>query len=261
MKHRNLIYAFVIVIFLIVSGCALSVQKLIDEGTINKPDSSGYTPLMRAAWSGKTETVRVLIDNGADINARDKDGHTPLLWAVNHGHLDIVKILIDKGADVNAIANDRSTTPYSLAVQTNNTELAKLLKDKGADENKSSKELLAMKSREFESNKKVVFASVLSVMQDLSYIINSADIETGFITAKSATTTTRRPSGSIMNFTTATVVIEELRAGTITVRLNFLETYEYTFYKNRYDYPVEDPVVYQNAFTKIQESIFRRRRN
>lgn len=261
MKHRNLIFAFVIAIFLFVSGCTLSVQKHIDEGTINKADSSGYTPLMRASWSGKTETVRVLIDNGADINARDKDGHTPLLWAVNHGHLDIAKILIDKGADVNAIANDRSTTPYSLAVQTNNTELAKLLKDKGADEKKSSIELLAMKSREFASNKKVAFASVLSVMQDLSYIINSADIETGFITAKSPTTTTRRPSGSIMNYTTSTAFVEELRPETTRIRLNFLETYEYTFYKNRYDYPVEDPAVYQNVFTKIQESIFLRSRN
>jgi ankyrin repeat protein len=246
-------------LFLIVSGCALSVQKLIDEGTINKADSSGYTPLMRAAWSGKTETVRVLIDNGADINARDKDGYTPLLWAASYGYLDIAKLLIDKGADVNAIANDRST-PYALAVQKNYTELAKLLKDKGADENKSSMKLLAMKSREFESNKKVTFASVLSVMQDLNYIINSTDIETGFIIAKSPTTTTRRPSGSIMNYTTATAVVEELKPETTRVRLNFLETYEYTFGKDRYDYPVEDPETYQNTFSKIQEGIFLRMR-
>ena len=259
MKHRNLIFAFVIPIFLVVSGCAVSVQKLIDEGTINKPDSSGYTPLMRAAWSGKTETVRVLINNGADINARDKSGYTPLLWAASYGYLDIAKLLIDKGADVNAIANDKST-PYSLAVQAKNTELAKLLKDKGADEKKSSLELLAMKFREFESNKKMAFASVLSVMQDLSYIINSADIETGFITAKSPTTTKRRPSGSIMNYTTATAFVEELRPGTTRVRLNFLETYEYTWGADRYDYPIEDPEIYQNAFTKIQEGLFLRRR-
>jgi len=258
MKHLNLFIIFVISIFFFVTGCASSGPKHIDETTINKVDSSGYTPLIRAAWSGKTETVRILIDKGADVNYRDKDGYTPLLWAVYYGYLDVARLLIEKGADVNAIANDRST-PYSLAVQKNYTEVVKLLKDKGADENKSNMKLLSMKTREFKSNKKVAFASVLSVMQDLGYVINSADIETGFITAKSPTTTTVRPSGSIMNHTTATAVVEELKPETTIVKLNFLETYEYTFWKNRYDYPIDDPERYQAAFSKIQEGIFLRK--
>ena len=34
----------------------------------------GYTSLMYAAWNGKTETVRLLLDHGADVNHKDNDG-------------------------------------------------------------------------------------------------------------------------------------------------------------------------------------------
>lgn len=50
---------------------------------------------------------------------------------------------------------------------------------------KTSLELQAIQAKEFETTKKIAFASVLSVFQDLGYIIGSADFDTGFITAKS----------------------------------------------------------------------------
>src|SRR6267142_5358085 len=52
---------------------------------------------------------------------------------------------------------------------------------------KTSLELQAFQSREFETTKKIAFASVLSVFQDFGYIISSAEIDTGFVTAKSPT--------------------------------------------------------------------------
>lgn len=148
MKYRNFFFYVITTMFVIVSGCAstplikasadgdsLAVQQLINQGAnINEPDSGGYTPLMHAIWSEKTETAKVLINKGADINAKDKNGYTPLLWASSYGNLDIAKLLIDKGADVNATGNDKST-PYLLAILANNTELAQLLVNKGADLN------------------------------------------------------------------------------------------------------------------------------
>jgi hypothetical protein len=40
-------------------------------------------------------------------------------------------------------------------------------------------QIQAFQSHEFETQKRVAFGSVLSVFQDLGYIVQSADIETG----------------------------------------------------------------------------------
>ena len=127
---------------------------------------------------------------------------------------------------------------------------------------KTSLELLAIQSREFETNKKMAFASVLSVFQDLGYIVNSADFETGFITAKSPIKTESGSRSSVMTCTKATAFVEELKKGTTRIRLNFVETAEYAYNKGRrdtYDTPIEDPAIYQNAFTRIQEGLFIRK--
>jgi hypothetical protein len=89
-------------------------------------------------------------------------------------------------------------------------------------------EIQAFQTHEFETQKRIAFGSVLSVFQDLGYIVQSADLETGFITAAS-------PAGSnfnvwqLLSFTTsssqtkATAFVEEIRPGFVTVRLNFVD--------------------------------------
>ena len=52
---------------------------------------------------------------------------------------------------------------------------------------KTALELQAIQSKDFQTSKKVAFASTLSVFQDLGYVVNSASIETGLINAKSPT--------------------------------------------------------------------------
>ena len=47
-------------------------------------------------------------------------------------------------------------------------------------------EIQSIQTREFESPKKIVFASVVSVFQDLGYTLKNADLNTGFINAESA---------------------------------------------------------------------------
>lgn len=123
---------------------------------------------------------------------------------------------------------------------------------------KTSLELQAFQSREFETSKKIAFASVLSVFQDLGYIVNSADLETGFITSQSPT----KLGGlfvNVMENTKATAFIEEISSGKTRVRLNFVnyrETSTEYGAKSVKDMPIEDPQIYQNAFSKIQEAIF-----
>jgi len=129
MKYRNLIFAFVIATFLIVSGCAsttplikasikgdsLAIQKLIDAGAnINEPDSSGYTALFYAVEYGQLEVVKSLISKGANIESKDSLGMTPLVfaayWGYNSPNADnIIKLLIKSGANIKAMSPEGET--------------------------------------------------------------------------------------------------------------------------------------------------------
>jgi hypothetical protein len=124
---------------------------------------------------------------------------------------------------------------------------------------KTSLEIQAIQAKQFETSKKVAFASVLSVFQDLGYVINSSEIETGFITAKSPTQSGMTLFNYVMTDTKATAFIEEMQPGNTKVRLNFVNSEELSGgygAKQMQETPIEDPAVYNNAFTKIQEAIF-----
>ena len=53
---------------------------------------------MDAAIEGHAETLKILIDAGADVNATKEDGNTALTWAAQKGHTGIVNILKRAGA-------------------------------------------------------------------------------------------------------------------------------------------------------------------
>lgn len=125
---------------------------------------------------------------------------------------------------------------------------------------KTSLELQAMQANEFETTKTTAFASVLSVFQDLGYIVGSAEVGTGFITAKSPTKGGFRPFvGSVMEHTNATAFVEQIATNRTKVRLNFVTSKQTSSgygMKGESEVPIEDPATYQNAFAKIREAIF-----
>jgi ankyrin repeat protein len=65
-------------------------------------DRSGWTPLMRASFYGRTEVVKVLLANGADVNMQSKIHKcTAIFLACRNGYIEIVKLLLDKWANPN----------------------------------------------------------------------------------------------------------------------------------------------------------------
>jgi len=124
---------------------------------------------------------------------------------------------------------------------------------------KTSLELQAMQSKTYESSKDIVFASVISVFQDLGYTVSSADKDTGFITAKSPTTGGFKLFvGTAQVYTNATAFVEEIKNNT-KVRLNFVEVEKTSSgygQQRGHDTPIHDLVVYQNAHSKIAEAVF-----
>lgn len=126
---------------------------------------------------------------------------------------------------------------------------------------KTSLELQVMQSKEFETPKRIAFASAISVFQDFGYQITSSDLDTGYIAAKSPTQHDGWYGIRTMKDTKATAFVEELRPGVTKVRLSFVNTLERSgtgvyAAKVVQDTPIEDPAVYNNAFLKIQEAIF-----
>jgi ankyrin repeat protein len=55
--------------------------------------------LRRAAWRGSTETVKALLEAGADVHGEQD---AALQKASANGHADTVKVLLAAGADVHA---------------------------------------------------------------------------------------------------------------------------------------------------------------
>jgi ankyrin repeat protein len=79
------------------------VKLLLEKGAIiNARTNEGVTALMAAAIHGNTNTVKFLLDNGANPNIADRDEFTPLMAACWHmGNIDTVRLLLKNGADAN----------------------------------------------------------------------------------------------------------------------------------------------------------------
>ena len=81
----------------------------------------GLTALVLAAREGDLQSVKFLLDAGADVNQVTEYGWTPLLTATNNRHYKLAMFLIERGADVNR-ANKGGWTPLYLATDNRNIE-------------------------------------------------------------------------------------------------------------------------------------------
>jgi len=79
---------------------------LLDAGIpAGERDRAGLSPLHYASVRGHVETVRVLLQKGADVDGWDGTGRggrelTAICAAANAGHEEIVKVLLEAGASV-----------------------------------------------------------------------------------------------------------------------------------------------------------------
>lgn len=64
-------------------------------------DSDGFTAMHTGVRAGKMETIRCLVEAGANINIAEDYGFIPLHEAIIAGNFENAKYLIEKGADVN----------------------------------------------------------------------------------------------------------------------------------------------------------------
>ena len=75
-------------------GDAGSVKALLAEGAfVNGTNDNQQTALMRAAFFGHQEVVRLLIAAGADTETKDKLGFTALDWSEARGYPEVAQLL------------------------------------------------------------------------------------------------------------------------------------------------------------------------
>ena len=65
----------------------VKLKKLIDQNPdlVNYDDSLTYSPLIHAAFCGRTKIAKYLIDHGAKVNAKYDSGYTPMRAAFESG--------------------------------------------------------------------------------------------------------------------------------------------------------------------------------
>jgi len=94
-------------------------------------DQAGSTLLHHAAGFGSGETMRLLVDAGADVNAKNRRGSTPLHWAI-HDEAK-VRLLLERGGNIDSKQVEGRTPLYLASMLGNGLGTVKLLLDRGAD--------------------------------------------------------------------------------------------------------------------------------
>lgn len=83
------------------AGDIPQLDKLLADGA-NPNQRAGvndWTPLMHAIHKGQKQSVRALLQHGADVNVRNSNGSTALIEAAGYGYAEIVAMLLEAGAN------------------------------------------------------------------------------------------------------------------------------------------------------------------
>ncbi|MEZ9597013.1 ankyrin repeat domain-containing protein [Shewanella sp. 10N.261.52.F9] len=120
-----------------------SVEYLISEGVdANKSftwiGTPNTTPLMVASVKDDVETVKFLLEKGADVNRIDSDGLTALMYAVIAGNMDVVRNLVNEGADLNAKTMS-GESPLSRIESNNDSLMFQYFLENGVNVNATSR--------------------------------------------------------------------------------------------------------------------------
>jgi ankyrin repeat protein len=98
-----------------------AVEALLAKGAeVNHP---GWTALHYGAAVGNNDIVRILLEKSAYIDAESPNKTTPIMMAARGGHINTVKLLLDQGADA-TLKNERGMNAIDFAKNHNHKDIA-----------------------------------------------------------------------------------------------------------------------------------------
>lgn len=152
--------------------------KEIEKGSdVNyQKGKEGYTPLILASKEGKTEFVKILLDNNANIELKDNSGNTALIQAIANNHLDIANNLATHGAKFD-VKNESglSAIHFACLVDNNNDDEKRAEQMKLIDEIISSG--ISVNSLSNKGLSPLIFAAVNGNLEVVKYLTDlGADI-------------------------------------------------------------------------------------
>jgi hypothetical protein len=127
-------FLFALWIALLVSGGWAQAWAQTDpqhSSELDARNAQGLPPLIVAASTGRLETIKSLLAQGAGMDATAADGRTALIAAAQNGQIDAVRVLIAAGANLNWAARNTGTA-LNVAENKGETQIAALLLASGA---------------------------------------------------------------------------------------------------------------------------------
>ena len=110
----------------------LEIELNASTAEVNATDSNNRTAVSLAAERGDLESLKLLLQHGADIRIASTSLSTPLHFAVCNPEPHCIELLITEGADPNALTNHNQTPLIYAAAYTKDVRHAKILLDHGA---------------------------------------------------------------------------------------------------------------------------------
>ncbi|KAF4627052.1 hypothetical protein G7Y89_g11102 [Cudoniella acicularis] len=116
------------------SSCLATVRLLIDQGAdMRKRAGHGLTPLHYAAEFGSEQTIQLFLDKGVNFEIQDDYGRLPMFLAAQGNQPKNVKLFLDLGTHPNVADSDLGYTGLHIAAGDGFVEVMQTLIDGGAD--------------------------------------------------------------------------------------------------------------------------------
>lgn len=104
------------------------MQEILNQGFDINQTLMQVSPLFAAVSYSHInyETIKFMLDNGADVNAKSTRGFLPIHYAIFEKRPDIVKLFLEYGTDVSYKIKEK--TLLDIAVISNNQEIINIVK-------------------------------------------------------------------------------------------------------------------------------------
>ncbi|CAG8428470.1 unnamed protein product [Penicillium salamii] len=101
------------------------IRLLLNRGhNVNMLDTDASTPLMHASHGNHSTTVKLLLENGADVAAMNRHGRSALYWSAYNGNTEMRDVILRKSPKATKLDY---VGAHKAALEQGHCELAKLL--------------------------------------------------------------------------------------------------------------------------------------